>query len=63
MAKLKEVDLPEGMNLRDYFAGQALLAIMSTKDAPVSFVDEGNGLDWFAVVSYSFADAMLEARK
>ena len=43
-----------GMSLRDWFAGQALLGILSAPVVP----DEPR-----AVLAYRYADAMLEARK
>ncbi len=49
------IDSDSGMTLRDYFAGQALLALISSEND----TDMGK----FARVSYGFADAMLEMRK
>lgn len=45
-----------GMSLRDWFAGQALAGLMAGREPGGSFRD-------FADDSYSYADAMLEARK
>ena len=46
-----------GMSLRDYFAGQALAAIMTHRDA---FEDAGESE--VARMAYNQADAMLEIR-
>jgi hypothetical protein len=45
-----------GMTLRDYFAGQALSAVISKQQGVVWHGD-------LAKQAYQFADAMLEARK
>jgi len=54
--------LQTGMNLRDYFAAQAMQAMISTAAAPCL-----NGLDGYepflAKNAYKMADAMMEARK
>lgn len=51
-----------GMNLRDWFAGQALAGMMANCDE--SGVNGWNGIELRASkVAYKFADAMLEARK
>lgn len=48
----------QGMSLRDYFAGQALMSMLSTPDKI------GSGTpDLAARLSYDFADAMLKARE
>jgi len=51
-----------GMTLRDYFAAQAMQAMISTAGAPCL-----NGLDDYepitAKASYKIADAMLKARE
>lgn len=46
-----------GMDLRDYFAGQALNGWMSTYDMMDPNVDR------VAAFAYKLADAMMEARK
>lgn len=52
-------ELSEGMTLRDYFAGQALLgAINNRKD----FKGKELGFDGFARYSYLMADAILKER-
>lgn len=53
-AKIKE----ENENLRDYFAGQALMSMLSSPDK----IGEGT-YQLAAELSYKFADAMMEARK
>ena len=47
-----------GMSLRDYFAGQAMQAMLSSSNCP-KLVDEKKLADQ----AYETADAMLEARK
>jgi hypothetical protein len=49
----------EGMSLRDYFAGQALMGLVAF-DRPVN---GDNQPEHFARWSYALADAMLAARK
>lgn len=44
--------------LRDYFAGQALMSMLSSPDK----IGEGT-YQLAAELSYKFADAMMEARK
>ena len=48
---------PQGMSLRDWFAGQALVALIAK--------DEGECWDWdlLATRAHKMADAMLAARK
>jgi hypothetical protein len=46
-------DINEGMTLRDYFAGQAMIALMSNS--------VNNQYD--AIYCYRIADAMLKARE
>jgi hypothetical protein len=60
----KETTVPaQGMSLRDWFAGQALQAIIS-KHPPIKQVMIGvNELDMqTALGAYDYADAMLKAR-
>jgi len=57
----KLANAPQGMTLRDYFAGQALngyLASWEGTNAPDFFTP-----DHVAPLAYAYADAMLEARK
>lgn len=49
-------DTPEGMSLRDWFAGMALSGILNRKCS----VDDAK---WTADDAYKYADAMLSARK
>ena len=47
-------DFNDGMTLRDYFAGQALIALLSRSDFLRSKIIAEN--------AYAYADAMLEER-
>ncbi len=47
----------DGMSLRDWFAGQALVGILSGSD--IGFIDGR----WTALNSFAMADAMLAARE
>lgn len=49
----------EGMSLRDYFAGQALVGFMASSDSKER---PTLSLEYFARCAYETADAMLEAR-
>jgi hypothetical protein len=55
------------MRLRDYFAGKAMQAMMSSPELMVVVTaDEvlgGNAKERISNLSYKYADAMLEARK
>jgi len=51
------IDKP-GMTLRDYFAGQALPALIAEAYSPEGYLD----FDDVFSNAYEFADAMLEAR-
>jgi hypothetical protein len=44
----------EGMTLRDYFAGQALIGLLSRNDVPLAHAVPDN--------AYMIADAMIKAR-
>jgi hypothetical protein len=44
----------DGMTLRDWFAGQALVGLLSRNDVPLAHIIPDN--------AYMIADAMLEAR-
>lgn len=48
----------QGMSLRDYFAAQAMEAIMSSKE-----LYEYMTTEMIAIDAYDYADAMLERRK
>lgn len=50
-----------GMSLRDYFAGQALIGILTTSGAPAWSLKEGDS-DVLANTCYRIADAMLARR-
>jgi hypothetical protein len=47
----------EGMTLRDWFAGQALAALIQHYEG-----DDGS-MDGIPTSAYEYADAMIEARK
>lgn len=51
-----------GMSLRDWFAGQALVGILSTSAAPAMFGLQG-AEPRTAETAYVIADAMLAARQ
>jgi len=55
-----------GMTLRDYFAGQALAGILSCPSTMDAINNERSGTDTIfnlsALISYGFADAMLNER-
>ncbi len=55
-----------GMSLRDWFAGQALAGVLTTKVIATAHKDGGkSGLDGFevaAILAYGYADAMLAER-
>jgi len=57
---------PPGMSLRDYFAGQALLALHNDKSLGGTLAaakETGESItDFIAGTAYEIADAMLEAR-
>jgi len=48
--------LQDGMSLRDWFAGQAVVGLLAQTDKALP-------ADTFAQNAYTVADAMLEARK
>lgn len=51
-----------GMSLRDWFAGQAIMGLMANSDLPDLF-EKGFAPHKSAEVAYMVADAMLEVRK
>ena len=51
----QRVPMPEGVTLRDYFAGKAMQALLSD---PNVMMDNKKISDW----AYSMAEAMMEAR-
>lgn len=52
----------EGMTLRDYFAGQALIKIVGDRNVPYpSIIQDWN--EYWAQQAYLIADDMLAARK
>jgi hypothetical protein len=66
----------EGMSIRDWFAGMALTAILSTRQEKGSLANKQYGenyrgereyfaesnADWYAKEAYIMADAMIKAR-
>jgi hypothetical protein len=46
-----------GMTMRDYFAGQAIMGFMASTSRPTTF--SGDDAKW----AYTIADAMIAARK
>ena len=67
MKKYDLVDVPmftqiesEGMTLRDYFAGQALVGILADSKIKGGVKSD---YDCIATASYLYADAMLKARE
>ncbi len=52
-----------GMSLRDWFAGQSLVGLLSHAQSDGSDFIHELGYDAAAYQSYRFADAMLKARK
>lgn len=54
-----ECNVSEGMTLRDYFAAEALKSIIALEGVNATY--QSNLVD--AQKAYSYADAMLEARK
>lgn len=52
-------DGKQGMSMRDYFAGQAITAIIANR----SFILNEDGMALMAERSYDLANAMLKARK
>lgn len=56
-----EVD--DGMSLRDYFAGQALVGFISCNPSIVADLNAQQRLELYAVVAYRMAAAMLIERE
>ena len=57
--KYQTTDEEQGMDLRDYFAGLAMQAIVSRED---DIANEIPSLKAVSEISYNYADAMMEAR-
>lgn len=62
---LKCGELEIGMDLRDWFAGQALPTVvqLAARDERMAGMDEDALHKWAAKIAYGAADAMMEARK
>lgn len=58
-----EWDTQLGMNLRDWFAGQALVGLLAHAQGDGSDFIHELGCDAAAYQSYRFADAMLKTRR
>lgn len=58
---MKNQTIQEEISLRDYFAGLAMQAIISK--VPVDISTDGIRQESIALGAYTYADAMLEARK
>ena len=56
-ATVNRINNLDGMSLRDYFAGQAMIGILA------SCQNAQPDIDVAAIAAYGYADAMLEARK
>ena len=52
----------EGMDLRDFFAAQALIAVASRWQGTIGDLDE-DAVNRSAVLAYDLADAMMEIRR
>ena len=52
-----------GMSLRDYFAGQALAAIVSKIPVQTVSIDEFEQEERCAIGAYAYADAMIAERE
>jgi hypothetical protein len=54
------MDIHSGMTLRDYFAANAMQAIITNSDQASIAIDEVGG--WVGKYAYEVADSMLKAR-
>jgi hypothetical protein len=54
------LNLTQGMTLRDYFAANAMQAIITNSDQASIAIDEIGG--WVGKYAYEVADSMLKAR-
>ena len=59
-----QTTMSDGMDLRDYFAGQALSGILpdAFQEAPSNY-PEGKLSDTWSAIAYEIADAMMKARE
>ena len=56
--------LEEGMDLRDYFAGQALQGLLANPKLQQQILKEGGAHGgWIESSAWAFADAMMKARE
>jgi hypothetical protein len=56
-ASVNRINNLDGMTLRDYFAGQALVGIMAN-----SRIDTEKENRFYAVLAFDYADEMIKAR-
>jgi hypothetical protein len=56
------VDNPQGMTLRDYFAGQVMTAAFNKTHSNDWGMDGNNHMPLSAKMAYRYADAMLAER-
>ena len=56
------IDNEKGITLRDYFAGQALIGLLSTGDGIKIDGEQCFGKNAMVMASYAYADAMLSWR-
>ena len=49
-----------GMSLRDYFAGQALIGLLSNNDKVPQHLELAETFSFFTHISYLYADAMIK---
>jgi hypothetical protein len=55
----KQMDAQPGMSLRDYFAGQALIALIDKEQSPHRQMNAGTLASVIAEEAYAYAEAML----
>jgi hypothetical protein len=54
----------KNIELRDYFAAQAMLGLLSNPKLEKRLVDAGGAMTgWIEINAYAYADAMMEARE
>ena len=56
-----DIDINEGMSLRDWFAGQALAGVWAGRESDFVKISAPTTTD-VAVACYAIADAMIQAR-
>jgi len=53
----------EGMDLRDYFAGQAMQSLLSIQEISLAIVQKRTTAQEVCAICYEWADLMLKARE